>query len=181
MKLNYKKPDGFKEAYLTSECFELDSKLARMLTCIGNKLYTDEEDFIAFMPVYPVLSPKDIADWKEIIPNFKYEIDQLHINEVRQMIKVGLRYRAAKEWKKHVTYYSTKETKRKFNADTAFTFSLKLDSADYYKDRYQHLDILFIQKNGIGYGHFICFYDENGRKNIVKYRRAIEGVLRYED
>lgn len=181
MKLNYKKPDGFKETYLASECFEPNSKLARMLTCVGNKLYTEEGDFIVFMPVYPILSPKDVANWKEIIPNFKYEIDQLHINQVRQMIKVGLGDKAAGEWRKHVTYYSTKDAKSKFNADTAITFSLKLDSTEYYKNKYKYLDVLLIQKNGRSFVGFYCFYDEKGKKNLPKYRKAIEDILRYED
>ena len=181
MKLNYKKPHGFKEAYLESECFSSNPKLALLLTCISNKLYNDEGDFIAFMPIYPVLSPQAVAEWKKIIPNFKYEMNQIHISQAREMIKLDIGDKAAEEWRKHVTYYSEKDAKRKFNADTAFTFSLKLDSGQYYKDRYQYLDVLFIQKNGRSFVNLCCFYDETGKKNLPKYWKAIEGLLRYED
>lgn len=180
MKLKYKKPRGFKEAYRASECFEPNSKLSLSLTCVVNKLYTKEEDFIAFMPLHRVFGPEEIADWKKIIPNFNYDVDQILNSNLKRIIRVWYGDEAAGDWEQYVTYYPTAEAKRKFNADKAVTFSIKLDSAEYF-DRYKYLDVFSIQKKGRGSVSFYCFYDEKGKKNLAKYKKAIEGVLRYED
>ena len=180
MKLNYKKPEGFNEAYLVSECFEPNSKLALALTCISNKLYTDKGDFITFMSVIPFLSTKDIADWESTVPNFNYDIDQLHNNKLRHIMKIWYGDSAAEDWQHYLSYYSTVKAKSKFNADTAITFSITLDSAEYY-DKYNYLDVFLIQKNGRGFVTFYSFYDEEGKKNLDKYKKEIEGILRFED
>ncbi|MFD2969831.1 hypothetical protein [Sphingobacterium bambusae] len=49
-------------------------------------------------------------------------------------------------WKDFIRYYSDEDAKTKFNADTAITFTIALDSNIYYKGKYGYLDALFVMK-----------------------------------
>ena len=182
MKLSYEKPEEFKEAYLgASECFKSNPKLSRMFTCINNKLYTEEEDYITFMPIYRMLTPEEVSQFDKMFPNINHGNDHAHINQIRNMIKRWYGDHAGETWEDYVTYYPTEEAQRKFNADTVITFSIELNTTEYYNDRYKYIDVLFIHKKGRRYVYLISFYDEKGKKNLAKYREAVEGILRYED
>ena len=88
---------------------------------------------------------------------------------------------AAQNWKSYVTYYSSTEVRHKFNADTAISFSIKLNPGEYHLGKYNHLDALFLQRSGRGFVNFYFFYTDKGKKQLAKYWSAMEGVLRYED
>lgn len=180
MKLKYTRPDGFKEAYKYSECFTPGAKLSLTLGCIDNKLYSEEEDFIIFMPVRPLLSPEVIARWKKRTPNFSYDIDSLHIKQVKHIIKTWYGDMAGDKWENYVDYYPPVEAKAKFNADTVITFSINLTKDEFYKNRYKYLDVFLIQKNGRGFIAFYSFYDEKGKSNLESYRDKLESVLQFE-
>jgi hypothetical protein len=181
MKIVYNKPDGFKEVNRW-ECFKCKPKLEYILTCANNQLHSDDEQFIAFIPVYKFFTRKDSVDMKKRFPGMPFNvIDKIHSNTIKNNIKMSLGEDAARDYKKYIIYYSPEEAKRKFNADTAISFRIKLDSNDYYEEKYNHLDALFLQKKGRGYINFYCFYTDSDIKRLPEYWKAIEEVFKYED
>ncbi len=78
-------------------------------------------------------------------------------------------------------YYSQKETKEKFNANTAFTYSVKLNDDELYKDKYKFLKVLVLQKRDRGFVELYCFYTDDGAKELEKYWALLENAFRYED
>jgi hypothetical protein len=181
MKLTYKKPAGFMEVP-GWDCFKEIPKLELIITCAGNQLHAADSQFIAFIPVYRIMTTKDSIDITQMFPNSPFEgVNKMHASQIRGVIRYAVGEEATGNWAKYVTYYSAADAKRKFNADSAVTFSIKLNPNEYYKGKYNHLDALFIQKAGRGYINFFCFYTDKAKKNLPTYWKAIEGVFRYED
>ncbi len=180
IKLDYKKPDGFKEVP-GWDCFDSIPKLHLILSCANNQLYADDGHFMAFITINRPFTPHEIIEWKKLFPNGLFDNNKAHMYQIKGNIKYAYGDQAALEWRKYVTYYSTADAKNKFNADTAITFPLKLDSSDYYKGKYKYLNVLFLEKKDRSWVSFHCFSDDEGKKNLAKYMKAIEGVFRYED
>jgi hypothetical protein len=181
MKLRYSKPGLFRESPGT-ECFKAFPKLSLIITCAGNQLHSADDEFVAFIPVYRILTKQDSIDIKKMFPDALLEgLDQVHVNQIKGNIRYAFGDSAARNWKNHVTYYSPIDARNKFNADTAISFSLPLNANDYYQGKYNHLDALFLQKQGRGFICLYCFYTDKARKDLANYWKAIEGTFRYED
>ncbi|MCL4640562.1 MAG: hypothetical protein M5Z89_16310, partial [Olivibacter sp.] len=88
---------------------------------------------------------------------------------------------AGKNWREYVDYYPARKARRKFNADSAFFYSIKLEPKDYYQNKYNHFDILCLAKRRRGVIFFYCFYTDEGKKKFNKYWKAVEGILRFLD
>lgn len=180
MKLRYQKPKDFKEVPGT-DCFDSIPKLMQIISCAGNQLHSNDEHFLAFISMRRPFTSQEIIRLKELFGNGLYENDKAHINQIRTDIEYAYGHQAALHWRKYVTYYSPAEAKNKFNADTAVIFSVKLDSAEYYKKKYRFFDALFLEKKERSWVSFYCFYDEAGKENLSNYMKAVESVFRYED
>ncbi len=184
MRLTYKKPQVFEEA-IGTECFKDNPKLEEILTCENNQLHSRDGQFIAFIRIYKPFDKQDSIDMKKLFPGGKYDIiDKMHINLIKQDLSTSLGKEAALNWKQNVKYYTTASAKEKFNADTAISVTIRLEPVDFYKGKYSKLEALYIQKRGRGFVNFYCFYTDEVKKNArlyEKYKKAIEGVFRYED
>ena len=181
MKLTYKKPVGFSEV-MGVECFKNNPKLERIITCAGHQLHSNDEQFIAFIPIYKIFDKKDSIDMQKLMPSRSFDvIDKLHTSQIRNKIRHSLGKESERNWKKYVKYYSAEEARHKFNADSAIFFTIKLDSADYFKGKYNHLEALYLQKKGRGFVNFYCFYTDKAKKDLPAYWKAIEGIFRYDD
>ncbi|WP_316793715.1 hypothetical protein [Pedobacter frigoris] len=181
MKLNYKKPAIFSEV-IGMECFNENARLNQILNCANHQLHADDSQFIAFIRIEKPFSKADSIDLKKFMPGGNFDhIDKQHTNYIRGDIRNSMGKDASLNWKQYVTYYSAKEAKTKFNADSAVFVPIKLDSQDYYKGKYNNLEALYLQKKGRGFVNFYCFYTDKAKKNLSEYRKAIEGIFRYED
>jgi hypothetical protein len=181
MKVIYTRPADFKEVS-GSECFETYPKLKKLITCAGNQLHSNDEQFIAFIPIYKPFTKEDSIDMKRYFPNMPFDvIDKQYIIQIKNNITTSLGKEKGENWRKHVKFYSAGEAKRLCNADTIIRYSVKLQPQDYYKGKYKYLDVLFLQKKGRGFVNFYCFYTDKGKMKFASYWKAMEGVFRYED
>jgi hypothetical protein len=81
-----------------------------------------------------------------------------------------------------VTYLNPEKTKTKFNADTAIFLPLCFIGPEYYyKGKYNNLESLWLQKKGRGWVNLYCFYTDEAKKKLPEYRKAVEGIFRYEN
>lgn len=183
MKLIYQKPDGFTEVSDT-ECFDDNLHLKSAFSCLPNQLHADDQQFIAFMPVFRLPTPEDsIMMVRYLYPNNPSggSLDIMHINQIKGLLRSILDEKEAKEWKKIVTYYPQEVARNKFNADTVMRFSITLRPEEYYKKEFKYVDALFLQKNGRKYINFYCFYTDKAKEHLADYWRKIESVLHYQD
>lgn len=181
MKLSYQKPKGFNEVG-KSECFKDYPKLESTFSCLSNRLVSKDEQFISFLIAYNIFTEEFRKEMDVLFFGKEFDyVDKQHVNQIKGIIRSYYNEEAAKHWKDSVTYYPPDITKDKFNADSVISFSIALRPEDYYKNEYKYVDILLLQKKGRGYVYFVSFYTDKAKRKLNKYKREIEGVLRYED
>ncbi len=180
MKLHYNRPKGFTEIS-ESECFESKPKLALMITCAQRQLKSKNGEFIAFFSMYRPLGIEDSIFISRISPNGFPGLDRQHEGNIKYSIVQSMGKEAGENWKQYVDYYPVGEARRKFNADTAIFYSIKLEPKDYYLDKYNHFDVLCLTKKRRGMIFFYCFYTDEGKKKFNEYWKAVEGTLRFLD
>jgi hypothetical protein len=181
MKLNYRKP-GILQEVKGHECFKEYPMLSQIITCAGNQLLSSDDQFLAFIPIYPIMTKEDSIFYQRLRPASKtFNPNRQHMYQMRNAIRMSLGEETSKTWRDLVNYYPSGDAKLKFNADTAVSFSIKLDDKNIYKGICTHLDALYLQKKDRGFVNFYIFYTDKGKKNLPAYMKAIEGILRYED
>ena len=178
-------------------------------TCLAPQLISNDDQFISFLefaPIYTEEYEERLNIWfnsgrqhystnemKEKHHRWKmkrtlkgyYDVSGVYVNpnDPTQLLYDASRVRnIGDSWRDSITVFSTGEARRKWNADSAFTFSLHLRPEDYYKKDFKHVKILLIQKKGRGgYAYIISFYTDKAKENFDKYWRRIEKTLRFED
>lgn len=178
--LVYSKPAGFAEVGKTV-CFDTYEMYQRIGKCVGNQLHADDGEFIAFIHAHRALPEQELARINQLFAQENSDYNSAHIRPIRNSIQATLGDEAAANWKKHVHYYSPKETKHKFNADTAIRYSIPMPPDQPYEGKYSNLQVLVLQKHGKNYISIYCLYTDKAKKRLRKYWRAVEGVLRYDD
>ncbi len=180
MKLNYHKPKMFNEVGNT-ECFNDYPKLESTFTCMGKQLHSKDGQFISFL-VFPSIYTEEFQKRLNWVSSNHSEVwvDKQHYRQMRGIIK---KYygEVGDSWTDSIKHYIKEDAVKKFNADSAFYFSLKLQPSDFYKKEFRHVKVLFLQKKGRGYAYICSFYTDKAKAKLEKYWTRIEKVLRYED
>ena len=181
MKLKYHKPKGFYQDG-SSECFDEYPKLWATFTCMGPQLHSKDGQFISFL-VFPRILTEEIQESQsQVFPQLAGDwVDKQHYQQMRAKIRNYYGEGIGESWRDSITAYSAEDTHRKFNADSAFTFTLHLRPADYYKKDFKHVKVLLIQREGRGYAYICSFYTDKAKAKFDKYWRRIEKTLSYKD
>ncbi|MDX3915369.1 MAG: hypothetical protein QHC79_17630 [Pseudosphingobacterium sp.] len=181
MNVSYNKPVGFEEVPGT-ECFGSWPKLEAIITCAPRQLRSDDGQFLTFISMYRPFNKDDSVFLSKIsVPGAFNGLDWKHEANIKYDIIHSMGKEAGKNWREYIDYYPAGEAHRKFNADSAFFYSLKLEPEDYYQDKYNHLEVLCLAKKRRGVIFFYCFYTDEGKKQLKKNWKAIEGTLRFLD
>lgn len=182
-RLIYNKPNNFKEVIGGNDCFENNPTLKKILICGGNKLQSNDSSFVVFNTIGTVYTRKPQNDQViQVLPpkeKTPYTPNTHYIAYIKNDISQSLGKEAALNWQDHVRYYSKEETLKKFNADTAISYSINLKSQDYYQGKYNNLWVLMIQKKDKGFLRMYCFYENISKKKLAKYKAEIEKVFSY--
>ncbi len=179
--MTYKKPRGFIEKGNT-ECFKDYPKLNRVFTCMSNLLVSKNGDVTTFLVNYPIRTQELENELNELMPKYNRSmVDKQHFWQMRAIFLTYFGNEVETSWQDSLVYYSPQKTKQIFNADTAYRFTINLRPEDFYLKKYKYVDVFLMQKKGRGYVYFVSFYTDKAKKSIKKYRKRIEGVLRYED
>lgn len=180
--LSYNKPSGFGEI-MGDDCFEDNSKLKEIIYCGGNQLHSIDDKvivFIMFSSLY-TLQPNDRP--VVIVPPSRkaneFSSDRYYLWYIKQDIIKALGNERENQWEDQIDYYSDKKTKRKFNADLAFKYTLPLETTDYYKGEYNNLKVLFMAKDK-AFLRIYYLYKNMPKKELAKYEREIEGIFMYK-
>ncbi|MDO5572313.1 MAG: hypothetical protein Q4F97_12745 [Bacteroidales bacterium] len=181
MKLIYQKPKNFKEigAY---ECFKEYPKLELTFSCMGPQLHSKDGQFISFL-VFPDIYTKEFQESLNWLSAGNRNEDWVDKQHYRQMIGIIKMYygEIGSSMNELIQLYPTEEAAAKFNADSAFYFSLILNPDDYYKEVYKYVKVLVLQKKDRGYAYICSFYTDKAKKQLNKYWCRIEKTLHYED
>ncbi len=182
MKLEYKKPCGFKEDPL-GDSLRFYPKLIEKLYSSGiDTIFTKDNQFITFLTAFSIITKKDEKYFNKLSHGKSNDlVDKQHFSQMKAILKSFYGEEMEQKWKEKVTTYPKEEALKKFNADNAYRFSIKLTPEDYYKKEFKYIDLLFLQKKGRGYVYFTCLYTDKAKANLNKYWRKIEKVLYYKD
>ncbi|MBX3257045.1 MAG: hypothetical protein KF862_23115 [Chitinophagaceae bacterium] len=187
VKLNYEKLPFFDEVKAV-ECFKNNIKLEAMFRCLAHKLESRDKEVIVFLSNH-FLTKFDSINLRQSFPRmFIPDLNSQHIYEIRAQILYYLEKDATLfgenmgfNWKQYVRYYTSKESKRIFNADTAISYFITLKDKEAYEGKYQYMQALFLQKKDRGFAQLYGFYTDKSKKKLSKYWRKIEGIFKYED
>ena len=195
MKMKFHLPEGFSEDN-SRECFNGYHYLSSaFFECMNTQIHSNDGQLISFLQFAPLYSKIDEKRLRWVFGDFPKEklFNIHHLYKMRGFIKryyirsgfdCGKYYyidEVGKSWRDSITVLSTEEAREKFNADSAFTFSLHLRPKDYYKKDFKHLKVLLIQRKGRGYACIYTFYTDKAKENFDEYWRRVEKILRFED
>ena len=178
MKLKYRKPKKFRQIGIT-ECFDNYPKLKSTFTCMGHQLHSKNGQFLSFLSF--VYFPEYHRKLYYLSHKRKETVDAQPYWQRLGILTDYYGDDIDDSWRDSITVYSAEEARRKWNADSAFTFSLHLRPEDYYKKDFKHVKVLLIQRKGQGYAYITSFYTDKAKENFDKYWRRIEKTLRFED
>jgi hypothetical protein len=181
MKLKYHKPRGFwhEDSF---ECFKDYPKLESTFSCKHYQLHSNDGQFIAFLEFVPQYTKKLEATINGLFPQHAKElVDKQHRLQMRARIRAYYGDEIGESWVDSIQQHPTKEAREKFNADSVFSFSIRLRPSDYYKKEFKNMKALLIQRNGRGYVCIYSFYTDKAKAKFKKYWRRIEKTLHYED
>jgi len=180
MKLAYKKPDLLRAAGL--EYFKNQPTLKYML---GSRdlLRSEDGNFIAMFPdVYEIFSKEKLLRIKDLFPSTPELVNKQHIAQLKKELKAAtFEEKGGLNWKDYLNYYPTEEAMSKFNADTAITYTIKLNPDYRYNGTHPNLWALTIQKRNKGYVTIHCFYEDMPEDELEQYKAAVESIFTYED
>ncbi len=181
MKLKYRKPRGFwhEDSF---ECFKDYPKLESTFSCKHYQLHSKDGQFIAFLEFVPQYTKELEATINGLFPQHAKElVDKQHCWQMRAIIRAYYGDEIGESWVDSIIRYSTKDAREKFNADSVFSFSIRLRHPDYFKKNFKNMKALLIQRNGRGYACIYSFYTDKAKTKFKKYWRRIEKTLHYED
>ena len=180
MKLKYCKPKGFRQES-SIECFNDYPKLKSTFTCMSHQIHSIDGQMIAFL-TFTIFSKELQNEINELFPQHATElVDKQHRWQMRGIMTKYYGEGIGESWHDSITVYSGAEARRKFNADSAFTFTLHLRPTDFYKKDFKHVKVLLIQRMGRGYACICSFYTDKAKNKFDKYWRRIEKTLRYKE
>lgn len=187
MNLEYRHPNGFKKNVIISEemfCFDPKSKQCIANACFYPQLSIQKDrHFIIFFDTSDrIYTVEDSTEWSGIFPDGDFDfIDKQHIMNLQMHIECTRGKKDSELWKNYVTYYSEEDAKRLFNADTVITYSASLEKGYYFRKKYSHYKIYYLQRKGRGYIPIYCFFDKKAFKKQDKYTKIIDGLFWYND
>ena len=148
-------------------------------TAFGSKLVSGDGNLVAFVKVHPVwCAPDSVYIQYDLLPDLKNRINDYHWWVVRsdyfdntgQMLPPSA-------FRERVTYKPA-DYVRSFNADTVFTYSLKMLHP--YREKYNHCLSLLIQKKSRGVISLYCLYNDAVQaKGVDAYLDSLRGVFWY--
>jgi hypothetical protein len=148
---------------------------------VNTRLLSADERFLVFLRILQPYIYEDSIN-QNLNSKTKYDfIDREHIILSKDIVKSFLGEDKVNEWQKYVHYYSPKEAKEKFNADTALYISLPHLKEGTYVSHYSYCTVVIIQKTGRGHVSMFCFYDDESKKDLKQHLSAVENMFRYED
>lgn len=173
MKMTYRKPEGFcqvdsAESFLGYPMWKYRSMLSEEI--IGPFLRSNDGQVISFFQFAPIFSEK-----------FMERVNRNKNASRRTLTRILERHHRRKLRRDSITVLSTEEAREKWNADSAFTFTLHLSPEYYYEKNFKHLKVLLIQRKGRGYACIYSFYTDKAKENFDEYWRRIERVLRFRE
>lgn len=180
--VQYTKPKGFdlitndsigKEtlSFLCSKDFHF------YLPQIHSKLVSQDKDVIIFIYVPPVYSKDSVYIDMPLATDLKIKINTYHIDQIKADFYMNTGKRPSTLQGLPIHYQSVDYAQKAFNADTVITYPLKMWKK--YENKYNHCQVMMIQKNKRGLIQLICVY--NQRKQLKYCLKEMERIIWYRN
>ncbi len=172
-------PKGYIKDNNTDDYSNKYPRLRRLLGMTEFLWVSNDGNALFYWNNYPIYREDDLD--KIISKRKESLVDKQHCYQTKEMFRSYYGNKVITSYRDSLIYYSQKDAKQIFNADTAYRFLIKLRSEDFYKRKYKSVEVIFLQKKDCGWVNLICFYTDKGKKKINKYRKQIEKVLKYKE
>lgn len=102
------------------------------------------------------------------------------------ILKGNLKYleKDTKNWEDFVSFYSPKKSKKRFNVDTAFRYTIPLFEKDFINrngKEYKYAEKFFIWNKKVGFVDLTCFYTDKAKQNFNEYWSEVEKMFEYRE
>ena len=162
------------------------------LTCITSKQVRDynrhyncilskDSNFIAYVSVPPIFcGDKDsiYADFS-FKTGFMIEVNTYHLEIIKGDFFVNTGERVTSLCDLPLTYKSLKYARKAYNADTVITYPLRM--WENLENKYNHCQVMIIQKKRRGCIALYCFYNDKGARKLSQYIRSLKKVFWYRE
>lgn len=155
----------FKTSYLYRKC--------------RNKVISKDKNFVTQIYIPPVYSKDSVNIYLELTPDVKIEINTYHLSHIKADYKLNTGEFVTSIKDLSLEYKSPEYARQAFNADTVITYPLKMWKK--YKKKYNHCQVMIIQKNTRGPISLYCFYNDKGEKKLDTYLKSLEGMFWYRE
>lgn len=182
--VKYTQPAGFElvrsgKDYL--ECFHSEKYTSfnpASLTNFVDKLISKDKNFVVFIEIPSVYSRDSVYIDADLLPDLKLEINTSHCNDIR----FDFRWNTGRDTpltQCPISYKPSDYARSAFNADTVITYPLKMWKK--HEAKYNHCQVMTIQKNTRGYISLYFFYTDKGKQNFENYMKQLNGLFWYRE
>ena len=161
---------------ITSKQFRAHA-FSRHYNCILSK----DSNFIAYVSVPPIFcGDKDsiYADFS-FKTGFMIEMNTYHLEIIKGDFFRNTGERVTSLCDLPLIYKSSKYARKAFNADTVITYPLRM--WENLENKYNHCQVMIIQKKRRGCIALYCFYNDKGAKKLSHYIRSLEHLFWYRE
>ena len=136
---------------------------------------------IAYVSVPPIFcGDKDsiYADFS-FKTGFMIEMNTYHLEIIKGDFFVNTGERVTSLCDLPLTYKSLKYARKAYNADTVITYPLRM--WENLENKYNHCQVMIIQKKRRGCIALYCFYNDKGARKLSQYIRSLKKVFWYRE
>lgn len=148
-----------------------------------NHLISDDHNFMVYIDISPVYSKTGCKDStymdSGLMSELKIKISTYHLTHIKGDFWQNIGKKVESLENLPVTYKSSKYAHKSFNADTVATYPLKMWHKLYNK--YNHCQVIMIQKNKRGVIFLYCFYNDASARKLNRYLKALKGIFWFRD
>ena len=170
-----------KENAIRLRCI-VSEKFHGLLTVYYNHLISRDKNFIVYISVPPVFCRKEDSTYIDtgLMPELKHKINNSHLIYIKGDFwgNIGGE-RITSLQNLPLNYRSSKYARKTFNADTVITYPLKMWQK--LENKYNHCQVVMIQKNTRGFIFLYCFYNDRAIKRLKYYFKSLEKVFWYRN
>ena len=80
----------------------------------------------------------------------------------------------------HVSVVAGREARRRFGADSIFTFEVPVEPQTLAGETYTRCVMIYLSREGRAYMGFTFFFTDEGYERRAEYMRALDGAVRYK-
>lgn len=144
-----------------------------------NYLLSNDSNFIVYVSAPPIYCGDKDSIYADLSlkTGFMIEVNTCHLERIKGDFFENTGERVTSLYNLPLSYKSSKYAREAFNADTVITYPLKMWQN--LENKYNHCQVMIIQKNRRGCIALYCFYNDKGARKLSHYIKTLKNIFWY--